>query len=85
MQARDDLDNATVETVVESVGEAREEGSPQACGDLGEGLRLFPDKIDDLFESAHEGSAKARTLSVVPFTGQRNVVGRLRPEADNHS
>jgi len=54
MKARDDLDHPPVETVVESVGEAREEGSPKAHRDLWKRLRQFRDKIDDLLEGAHE-------------------------------
>ena len=62
-----------------------EEGSPEADRDLRKRLGQFRNEINDLFEGAHEGVAKARTLGVVPVTGQRNVRSRLRAEADCHS
>jgi len=85
VKARENVDDAAVEAVVEGVGEAREEGPPQAHRDLWKRLGQLRDEINDLLEGADEGVTKARALSVVRVTGQRNVGGRLRAEADFHS
>ena len=84
VEARDYVDDTAIETVVEGVGEAREEGPPEAHRNLWKRLGKFCNEINDLFEGVHEGVAEARTLGVVPVAGYRNVVARLPAEADRH-
>jgi hypothetical protein len=85
VEARDDLDDAGFEPVVERVGEARQESSPEAHADLWERLGKFCNEIHDPVEGAHEGVTKTRTLSLVPFPSQRHIGNRLRTEADRHN
>ena len=85
MEAREDLNGAALEAIVERVWETREESPPETYRNLREGLRQRRDEVHDLFEGANEGIAKARTPGFVPVSGQRDVGGRLRAEADGHS
>lgn len=85
VEACDDVDDLAIQSVVESIGEAREEGAPQAHRDLRKRLGHLCDEINHLLEGAHKDLAQAWALSVVPVTGQRHVGRRLRAEADSHS
>ena len=85
MEAREDLNAAALEAIVERIRETREEGPPEAYRNLRECLRQRRDEVHKLFEGTYEGIAKARTPGFVPVPGQRYVSGRLRAEADGHS
>ena len=59
MEARDDLDHAPIETIVEGIGETWEQRSPDPHGDLWTSLREFRNKLYHPFQRGGKGVSEA--------------------------
>ena len=73
MKTCDDIDKIAVQAVVDSIRNTAEEGSSETYRDLWECLREIRNEVHDLFERLDKVFAEARTLRIVPFSGQHNV------------